>query len=65
MDRESLGHGKGYLYPHDFPGHFVKQEYWPDPVTLYEPTELGYEAEMKKRLHSWRSQPKPNSEKNS
>jgi len=65
MDRETLGHGKGYLYPHDFPGHYVPQIYWPDAVTLYEPTDLGYEAEMKKRLNLWRSQPKPNSEKNS
>jgi putative ATPase len=24
-----LGHGIGYLYPHDFPGHFVEQDYWP------------------------------------
>src|SRR5207302_6766412 len=45
LDRERLGHGEGYLYPHDFPGHHVPQEYWPDPVKLYEPTELGYEAE--------------------
>jgi len=65
MDRESLGHGKGYLYPHDFPNHFVPQDYWPNPVKLYEPTDLGYEAEMKKRLQSWRSQPKQTSEKNS
>lgn len=54
-DGESLGHGEGYLYPHDFPGHFVAQEYWPTPVPLYEPTALGYEAEMKKRLDAWRS----------
>lgn len=65
LDRERLGHGEGYLYPHDFPGHFIAQTYWPDPVTLYEPTELGYEAEIKKRLNQWRSQAKPISEKNS
>ncbi len=65
QDRESLGHGQGYLYPHDFPGHYVAQEYWPDPVTLYEPTDLGYEAEIKKRLNAWRNPPKPNSAKNS
>jgi putative ATPase len=65
QDRERLGHGEGYLYPHDFPGHFIAQEYWPDPVKLYEPTELGYEAEMKKRLTQWRAQTKPASEKNS
>ena len=27
---EKLGHGAGYLYPHDFPGHYVKQQYLPD-----------------------------------
>ncbi len=55
-DGEALGHGDGYLYPHDFPGHYVAQEYWPDPVTLYEPTDLGYEADIQKRVTSWRSQ---------
>ena len=64
-DRETLGHGEGYLYPHDFPGHYVPQEYWPDPVQLYEPTTLGYEAEITKRLNLWRQAPKPDSEKNS
>ncbi len=67
QDRERLGHGEGYLYPHDFPGHYVPQDYWPDPIKLYEPTELGYEAEIKKRLTQWHNQrqQKPNSEKNS
>ncbi|MCL6452499.1 MAG: replication-associated recombination protein A [Alicyclobacillus sp.] len=26
---EQLGSGIGYLYPHDYPGHFVEQDYWP------------------------------------
>ena len=65
LDRERLGHGEGYLYPHNFPGHFIPQEYWPDPIALYEPTELGYEGEMKKRLAQWRSQANPTSGKNS
>lgn len=60
-DNESLGHGEGYLYPHDFPGHIVAQEYWPDPTPLYEPTTLGYEAEIKKRLDLWQSQAKQTS----
>jgi putative ATPase len=29
---EKLGSGVGYLYPHDFPGHWVKQNYWPEGV---------------------------------
>jgi putative ATPase len=65
LDRERLGHGEGYLYPHDFPGHFIPQEYWPDPVTLFEPTDLGYELEIQKRLKLWRSQQKVKSEKKS
>ena len=29
---ESLGYHKGYLYPHDFPGHYVEQQYLPDKM---------------------------------
>jgi putative ATPase len=39
-----LGHGKGYRYPHDFPGHAVEQEYRPASVTArryYEPSGQG------------------------
>jgi putative ATPase len=63
QDRQALGHGEGYLYPHDYPDHYVAQAYWPDPVRLYEPTTLGYEAEIRQRLELWRSRPKPPSEK--
>ena len=37
-----LGAGKGYRYPHDFPGGVVAQQYAPDVIagrTYYEPTE--------------------------
>jgi len=54
MDREALGHGAGYLYPHDFPGHHVAQDYWPNPVPLYEPGDLGEEARIKERLKTWK-----------
>lgn len=50
-----LGHGKGYLYAHDFPGHYVKQQYLPDGLTeekFYEPTENGYEAKISSYLKS-------------
>lgn len=46
-----LGH-KGYLYPHDFPNHYVEQQYLPDHLRteqFYEPTEQG--AEEKIRLN--------------
>ena len=37
---EKLGYGKGYLYPHDFPGNYVEQQYLPDKMVgtkYYEP----------------------------
>jgi len=56
MDGKALGHGKGYLYPHDYPGHYIPQVYWPQPVPLYEPTDIGYEAEIQKRINLWKKQ---------
>jgi len=55
-DGEALGHGRGYKYPHDFPGHHVKQEYMPDPKRFYKPTEQGFEAEISKRLKRLRGE---------
>ncbi len=57
-----LGHGVGYLYPHDFPGHFVRQEYVPSSVSglpFYEPTEQGREKEIAERLRRLRAQNEP------
>ena len=48
-----LGRGTGYQYAHDFPEHYVKQQYLPDELkdeTFYEPGNLGYEKMMKERL---------------
>lgn len=53
-DSENLGHGADYKYPHDFPGHHVQQVYMPDRKTFYEPSDQGYEAQIKKRLDEWR-----------
>lgn len=47
---EKLGHGLGYKYAHDYPNHYVKQQYLPDGLTdrvFYEPTEIGYEKQMR------------------
>ncbi len=47
------GKGVGYLYPHDFPGHVVKQQYRPNVVQqniYYEPGTEGFEKEVKRRL---------------
>lgn len=53
-DSEALGHGKDYLYPHDYPGHFVPQTYLPDPAAFYRPTDQGEEAAISERLAGWR-----------
>ena len=48
-----LGHGKGYVYPHDDPIGVVAQEYLPSELrgaTYYEPTEHGNEREVSARL---------------
>jgi putative ATPase len=54
---KDLGYGKDYKYPHDYPGHFVEEEYLPGNLrgrTYYHPSELGLEKEIKKRLEYWR-----------
>ncbi len=52
-----LGYGKDYKYPHDYPDHFVEEEYLPENLkgrTYYHPTEQGFEKEIKRRLEYWR-----------
>ena len=47
-----LGH-VGYLYPHDYPGHYVKQQYLPDDIKdqqFYYPSVNGYEKQVKDYL---------------
>ena len=50
---EKLGHGVGYLYAHDFPEHYVKQQYLPDELVgreFYRPSDNGYEKTIGERL---------------
>lgn len=50
---KKIGYGVGYKYPHDYPGHYVRQQYLPDEVKerkYYSAGDLGYEAEVKKRM---------------
>ena len=50
---EKLGHGLGYKYAHDYPNHYVKQQYLPDELVgtrFYEPTEMGYEAKIREHF---------------
>ena len=56
-DRKGLGHGQGYLYPHDYPGHFVDQDYLPEELagaTFYEPGEEGAEPGLVRRWREFR-----------
>lgn len=44
-----LGHGIGYKYAHDYPNHYVEQQYLPDEVLgekFYEPSDNGYEKQI-------------------
>jgi len=57
-DGKALGHGKGYLYPHEFDGHFTPQNYLPDAIkgmSFYKPGDQGYEAQAAERLARWRA----------
>ena len=50
---DELGHGMGYQYAHEYPGHYVKQQYLPDGIQgmkFYEPGELGYEKRVREYL---------------
>jgi putative ATPase len=51
---ERLGHGKGYQYPHDYPGHFVAQDYLGGRRLFYQPSDQGRERQIKERLDRWR-----------
>ncbi len=51
-----LGHGTGYQYAHDHPGHFVAQDYLGADKRYYEPTEQGVEKKIKERVEKWRAQ---------
>jgi putative ATPase len=60
---EELGYGKDYKYSHDFPEHFVEQQFLPDELKdkiYYKPTELGREKILKERLESLWSKRKQN-----
>ena len=47
---QKLGHGTGYKYAHDYPHHYVEQQYLPDEIAgekFYVPSENGHEREIK------------------
>ena len=56
---EKLGHGLGYKYAHDYPNHYVEQQYLPDALVgtkFYEPTEMGYEAKIREHFKKIKAQ---------
>ena len=59
---KQVGHGQGYIYPHDDPNGIVQQQYLPDIIagaTYYTPTTRGYEAQVHDRLARFRAIQKP------
>ena len=63
---KQLGYGKDYKYAHDFPGHFVRQEYMPEELhhpQIWHPQDNPSENQMAARQHSrWGNPQQPNKE---
>jgi putative ATPase len=61
---KGMGYGKGYKYAHDFPGHFVEQQFLPDGLRgkrFYVPGDQGYERDIAARLkEKWGSRRQEN-----
>jgi putative ATPase len=58
-DAAGFGHGEGYQYPHNFPGHYIPQDYLPKSVNgthFYQPSDQGYERIIAERLDQWHQQ---------
>ena len=56
---QKLGRGIGYLYAHDYPHHYVEQQYLPDALVghrFYRPETEGYEARIRERLDGLRGE---------
>lgn len=54
-----LGHGTGYKYAHDYPNHYVKQQYLPyelDGREFYKPSGNGYEAKIREHMRKLRAE---------
>ena len=52
---EKLGNGVGYQYAHDYPNHYVKQQYLPDAIKnerLYHFSDVAYEAKLQQYFNS-------------
>ena len=51
---KKFGHQVDYKYPHDYEGHYIKQQYMLHDAKYYEPSDEGYEKKMKERLEIWK-----------
>lgn len=54
QNASKLGRGVGYKYPHNYPNHYVEQQYLPDELVntkIYELTDIGYEAKLKEYFY--------------
>ncbi len=54
---KDLGYGQKYLYPHNYPGAWVEQEYLPEKTAnriYYTPTNRGLEKEIGRRMAEWK-----------
>ncbi|MBQ3864333.1 MAG: replication-associated recombination protein A [Clostridia bacterium] len=57
---ERLGSGTGYKYPHDYPGHYIRQDYMPEDArndVYYEPTDEGFETRIRALRRSRKIEP--------
>ncbi len=52
-----LGAGKGYRYPHDYEGHYVAQQYLSKPLSLYIPSDEGFEKVIQTYIERRRGNP--------
>ena len=60
-----LGHGIGYKYAHDYPNHYVKQQYLPYELTgreFYKPTGNGYEQKIREHMKRIKTEAEENIE---
>ncbi|MFO7918261.1 MAG: AAA family ATPase [Anaerolineae bacterium] len=58
-DKEDLGHGEGYLYPHAYREHWVAQQYLPDALqgnVFYQPSDEGYEKDVRNKVQRRREE---------
>ncbi len=61
---KKMGYGKDYLYPHNFPGNYVPQNYLPEGMErpyFYKPGNNGYERSISERMERWKVERKDKS----